>query len=63
MYLGMLALVVGVALILGSVGAAVGPLVFWLVLQFVFISYEERAMRSSFGEEYKEYCRRVRMWI
>jgi len=63
MYLGMTALVFGVAVLLGSVMAFLGPILFWTILQFVFIPYEESKMRSIFGESYDEYRKSTRMWL
>ena len=62
-YLGMVVMLIGVAILLGS------PLP-WLVVPFFiftmrnqFIVYEETALAARFGNEYAEYRRRVRRWI
>jgi len=38
------------------------PLPVWLI-QRVVIPYEETRMRELFGDEYQQYCCRVRRWI
>lgn len=61
-YLGIMALLAGVAL------AAPGPLTFLaIVISFAglnaIISSEEKYLKDRFGEEYEDYARRVRRWI
>jgi len=63
MYLGMGAVLIGVAVLLGSVTAFLGPLSLCLVLHFVFIAHEERVMRDQFGKAYEVYASRVRQWL
>lgn len=63
MYLGMAGALLGVAIVLGSIAAFVGPVFFIIVKDAVFIPEEERNMRETFGVKYEEYCRRVRRWL
>lgn len=63
MYLGMAGALLGVAIVLGSIAAFVGPVFFIIVMEAVFIPEEERNMRETFGVKYEEYCRRVRRWL
>ena len=37
-------------------------LYFWYITQFQ-IKPEEKALTKLFGEEYKDYCKRVRRWV
>ncbi len=63
MYLGMVFVQLGTALIVGTgAGLLVAP-VFMLIIQYRFILDEERMMRDVFGEEFEEYRRRVRRWL
>lgn len=63
MYLGMVFVLLGTALIVGTgAGLLVAP-VFMLIIQYRFILDEERMMRDVFGEEFEEYRRRVRRWL
>jgi protein-S-isoprenylcysteine O-methyltransferase Ste14 len=62
MYVGMLLVVLGVVVLLGTVGPALVLVPFAIVLE-VFMRLEERAMREAFGEEYDEYAKRVRRWL
>jgi protein-S-isoprenylcysteine O-methyltransferase Ste14 len=63
MYLGISIGLLGIAIILGSVSAFVFPIVFFVVMDLVFIPYEERAMQSAFGEEYQLYKSKIHRWI
>jgi len=47
----------------GNLLSFAGPLFIFLVLNFVFIPYEEEQMIEQFGDAYREYMRRVRRWI
>jgi protein-S-isoprenylcysteine O-methyltransferase Ste14 len=62
-YLGMLLVLVGWAVYLGSPLALAGPLVFALYIQRFQILPEERALSSLFGSAYTEYKSRVRRWL
>jgi protein-S-isoprenylcysteine O-methyltransferase Ste14 len=63
MYVGVLALIVGQALLLGRevllVWAAVAAALFHLFVVF----HEEPELRRRFGEEYEAYKRRVGRWL
>jgi protein-S-isoprenylcysteine O-methyltransferase Ste14 len=63
MYLGMVAILVGVVLLLGSVAPALVVPVFAWLMQKLFIEPEERQLEEAFGEEYREYRQQVRRWL
>jgi protein-S-isoprenylcysteine O-methyltransferase Ste14 len=63
MYAFMTLILLGAAVFLGSLTAFVGPILFLVVVELVFIPKEEEAMAEAFGEEYVKYRRRVRKWI
>lgn len=55
-------LLVGLALLLGSLGLWFGFAFFFLfVIRFV-PRFEEPDMERRFGEDYREYCRQVPRW-
>src|SRR4051812_8134489 len=63
MYVSMVAVYVGIALLIRAAWALVLlPLVVLLVDRLV-IAKEERYLRGKFGETYTNYCSRVRRWI
>jgi protein-S-isoprenylcysteine O-methyltransferase Ste14 len=63
MYLGMVLLVLGVAIVLRGAIAVLVPIVLAIVLDARFIRHEERALEERFGEEYRRYRVRVRKWL
>jgi protein-S-isoprenylcysteine O-methyltransferase Ste14 len=63
MYLGMVLLLLGVSMLLGSLGSVMPVPLFAWVIRRNFILGEERFMEKAFGEEYLAYKRRVRRWI
>jgi protein-S-isoprenylcysteine O-methyltransferase Ste14 len=63
MYLGMTAVLIGLAILLGSLTAFLVPVLFLFVMEVGFIRHEERDMERTFGEEYIRYRRRVRRWF
>jgi protein-S-isoprenylcysteine O-methyltransferase Ste14 len=63
MYLQLILICIGVAIILGNVWVlALTPLCAWL-LQRLAIRPEEAYLERKFGEVYLEYKRRVRRWL
>jgi len=63
MYLGLLLVLTGWALALGSVLAWAGPVVFVAWITRLQVLPEERALTTLFGAEYAAYCGRVRRWL
>lgn len=63
MYLGMLLVLLGCAVTVGSVYALAIPPLFAGIVQARFIRAEEALLQSLFGDEYAAYCRRVRRWL
>lgn len=63
MYLGMVVLLLGIALLLRSITPfLVIPIFAWLTTRN-FINPEEKAMEETFGDAYREYRQRVRRWL
>lgn len=63
MYLGLLLLLIGWAVWLGSAGPWLIPPLFVIVITAVQIIPEEQALGQLFGEEYVWYRRSVARWI
>lgn len=63
MYLGLVLLTSGVAMLLGSLTPFLIVLVFGLVVDRRFIAAEEVMLEAQFEDEWREYCGRVRRWI
>ena len=63
MYLGFSLMLLGIALLLGSLSPLlVLPLFVWTI-QMLFIQKEEIWMEERFGEEYLSYKRQTRRWL
>jgi protein-S-isoprenylcysteine O-methyltransferase Ste14 len=63
MYLAVLAIILGQALLLGSVGTVLwAVMVLLAVVAFVRL-YEEPTLEGEYGDEYREYRRHVRGWL
>jgi protein-S-isoprenylcysteine O-methyltransferase Ste14 len=63
MYLGMAAVLIGLALVFGKLWLFLGPVCFALYIHYFQILPEERAMAAKFGRAYEEYRLLVRRWI
>jgi protein-S-isoprenylcysteine O-methyltransferase Ste14 len=63
MYLGMVAVLIGLALVFGKLWLFLGPVVFALYIHYFQVLPEERAMAAKFGRPYEEYRLLVRRWI
>jgi len=63
MYLGMSLLLLGVALLLGTVTALIPAVIFPYVMDRLFIRVEEKMLAETFGREWEEYQSRVRRWV
>ena len=62
-YLGMVIILFGIGLALGTLTPfAILPLFVWLI-QKDFIAHEESMLDKSFGAAYAEYKKRIRRWL
>ncbi len=63
MYLGMVFLLLGTAILFGTAGSALPIPFFVWIIHNNFIVGEERFMEEAFGEQYLEFKSRVRRWL
>jgi protein-S-isoprenylcysteine O-methyltransferase Ste14 len=63
MYLGLVAMLFGAALALGTPAPWLAAAALWLTLQLRFIRNEERALAAGLGEPYERYRRSVPRWL
>jgi protein-S-isoprenylcysteine O-methyltransferase Ste14 len=63
MYLGVLLLIVGQALLLGREILFAWAAVAWLIFELSLVVWEEPGLRRRFGADYEDYRRRVKRWI
>lgn len=63
MYLGMLLVLVGTAVRLGTAESLVFVVLFYSVANWWYIPFEEVKMKNVFGDQFTDYAERVRRWI
>jgi len=63
MYLGMVAMLLGLALVIGTVPFYAAALLLALIMDRHFCTYEEQKLRDAFGDEFSRYAARVRRWL
>lgn len=63
MYLGMVLILAGIAIFMGSATRWVTVALCAFLIQRVFIRVEEFMLEETFGQEYVDYKLRVRQWI
>ena len=63
MYLGMVLILAGLALCMGTLPFYLSATTFFLIINFVFCPYEESKLLKSFRTDYMQYLSRVRRWI
>ena len=62
MYLGMVFVLIGVWVCLGTLSPLVIlPLFVWLMTRFIRV--EEASLKEQFGKAYENYCESVRRWV
>ncbi len=63
MYLGMTVILLGIAILAGSLSAFIFPIIFFFIMQFKYVSQEEKMMENEFGGAYLNYKKKIRKWI
>ncbi len=63
MYLGFVLILIGIAVIMGTLSPFFAIPVFAALMDIVFIRVEERKLEEAFGRTWLEYKRGVRRWI
>jgi len=62
-YLGMILILIGVALLLGALTPFVVCAAFAVLLHYRFVRIEERMLAERFGPEWRRYTACVRRWV
>jgi protein-S-isoprenylcysteine O-methyltransferase Ste14 len=63
MYLGMLTILLGTAIIIQNLVAFVFPIAFFIIINYKFIPTEEKNMEKKFKLNYLKYKKKARRWI
>ena len=63
MYLGALIFLIGLSVLFGNLISFISPVLFFIIINWMFIPYEEEKMEKEMGEEYVEYKKTARCWL
>ncbi len=63
MYLGFVGILLGIAMLMGSLTPYIVVLVFAIFMDTVFIRHEEKKLEETFGESWLQYRKKTRRWI
>jgi len=63
MYLGMFMILIGAALMMGSISPLLPVWLFMLVIRYNFVAGEERFLEAAFGQNYLDFKNKVRRWL
>jgi protein-S-isoprenylcysteine O-methyltransferase Ste14 len=63
MYLGMLIMLTGASFLMGTIPSMLAPIGFFIIIDKVFIPYEEEKLLSDFGDVYSKYQMATRRWL
>ncbi len=63
MYLGMVLILLGIAILMGTLTPLIVILIFGILMEFVFVRTEERMLEEQFGETWFAYKKKVRKWL
>jgi protein-S-isoprenylcysteine O-methyltransferase Ste14 len=63
MYVAVLAVVLGQALLFANIWLAEYALLCWVVAHLFVVAYEEPVLRKSFATEYEAFCAHVPRWL
>ena len=62
-YLGFTAILLGIAINHGTLITFLSPIAFFVLMELLFIPFEEKNLERIFREDYIEYKNRVRRWF
>ena len=63
MYLGMAMILLGIAILMGTLTPLAVVIAFSISMERVFVKAEEKSLTDKFGNDWLEYKKRVRKWI
>ncbi len=63
MYLGVSTALLGAAIYFGNLLSFLSPIIFFLIMNYYFVPFEEKLLENIFGKKYLNYKKQVRRWI
>ncbi len=63
MYLGMVFILLGIAILMGTLTPLIVIVIFGISMELVFVRTEERMLEEQFGATWSAYKKKVRKWV
>jgi len=63
MYAGMIIFLIGLVILFENILGFISPVLFFLIMEFMFIPFEEKKMEKELGKKYLDYKKKVRKWL
>ncbi len=63
MYLGMVLMLLGLAVCFRNILGIIAPILFFLIMHLMFIPYEEKKNKATFGKDFLDYKKNARKWM
>lgn len=63
MYFGGFTFLLGASFLIGNIISFVSPVLFFLIINYMFIPYEEEKGEMEFGKDYLKYKKETKKWI
>ena len=63
MYLGVTLALLGISIYIGNLLSILSPAIFFLIMNYYFVPFEEKLMEQIFGKQYMDYKKKVRRWV
>ena len=63
MYVGVSAALHGAAIYFGNLFSFLAPIIFFLIMNYYFVPFEENLLENLFGKKYLSYKKQVRRWL
>jgi len=63
MYVGVMIILIGEAILTNSPTLWIYLTIIFIIFNLFILFHEEPRLRKDFGDEYDQYCRKVRRWI
>ena len=63
LYLGEVVMLIGLSALHGNWATLIPVLVFFVVIQIVFVRPEEKTLLAEYGDSFEDYRKKVRAWI
>ena len=63
MYIGVTFALLGISIYIGNLLSLISPLIFFILMNLIYIPFEEKLMENIFGKQYLGYKKKVRRWF